>query len=228
MLSSEDEESDDMDEEIPSSPTDEFSVPDMANVGWMDVDEEFKEWIGSDEDEEDEDADEESENESMASASTVKSTSSQKRAIKRSRSSTPGVPQEINGDSPMDEETEKSRANKRQRTLSDRLAIAGEGGEAAVTEDILNAPNDTQEGVDIETHEEIGDDDEFDDDDDSLAAEFEREFLAESEDDEEEVEEAEEEAPVKEVTPSKEEFDDLFGPSDDGGGDDEADEKVDS
>lgn len=227
MLSSEDEESDDMDEEIPSSPTDEFSVPDMANVGWMDVDEEFKEWIGSDEDEEDEDADEESENESMASASTVKSTSSQKRAIKRSRSSTPGVPQEINGDSPMDEETEKSRANKRQRTLSDRLAIAGEGGEAAVTEDVLDAPNDTQEGVDIETHDEIGDDDEFDDDD-SLAAEFEREFLAESEDDEEEVEEAEEEAPVKEVTPSKEEFDDLFGPSDDGGGDDEADEKVDS
>lgn len=224
MLSSEDEESDEMDEEILSSPADELNAPDMANVGWMDVDEEFKAWIGSDgEDDEDEDDEEEEgggESESMASISTVKSTSSRRQPVKRSRSSTPGASQETNSDDIMDESADKPRANKRQRTLSDRSLKAGgfegvgEAGEVISTEGLPETPIGTQEGADMETREEIDDDDDFDDD--SFAAEFERELLAEVEDDEEE--DAEKEVATKEVTPSKEETAGTADTGDDGGG----------
>lgn len=220
MLSEEDEESDEMDEEIPSSPVDELNAPDMANVDWMNVDAEFKNWIGSD----DEDEGGESENESMVSASTVKSTPSQKRAAKRSRSSTPGASQETNGDSAVDEPTEKLRSNKRQRTLSDRSLKSGEVGEAVDTGDAPETSNNTQEDADVEVHEEIGDDDDFDDDD-SFAAEFEREFLAQDEDEEEE---GTEETTAIEPTSTKEEAEGIVGIGDDGGGGNEgADEKVD-
>lgn len=233
MLSSEDEESDEMDEEILSSPADELNAPDMANVGWMDVDEEFKAWIGSDgEEDEDDDDDEEEEgggeNESMVSISTVKSTSSQKRPVKRSRSSTPGASQETHNDDIMDESADISRANKRQRTLSDRSLKAGgfedvgevgEAGEVISTEDLPDTPIGTQEGADIETREEIDDDDDFDDD--SFAAEFERELLAEVEDDEEE--EAEKEVATKEAIPSKEETAGIVDTGDDGGGNEDKD-----
>lgn len=205
LLSSEDEDSDEMDEEIPSSPADEINAPDMSNVGWMDVDEEFKEWIGSDDEEE-------SENESMASVSTIKSTSSQKRAAKRSRSSTPGGSQNTHADSIMDEATDKSR-NKRQRTLSDRsLEIA-----TTSTEELPETSNAVLEGVNVGVNEEEDDDN----DDDSFAAEFEREFWAAVSD--EEVEEAEQEVAAKEATPSKEDIE-ADGKGDDGGGGNE-DEK---
>lgn len=227
MLSTEDEESDEMDEEIPSSPADELNAPDMANVGWMDVDEEFKAWIGSDdeEDEEEEENDEENEdeggevggeNESMASVSTVKSASSRKRPVKRSRSPTPVASQEINSDDIMDESADKSRAIKRQRTLSDRSLKAegvGEVEEVAPSEDLPETSTDLQEGAAIEAHEEI-DDDDFDDD--SFLAEFERELLAEIEDDEEE--EAEKEVTTKEATSLKEETGGVVDDGDDGGG----------
>lgn len=227
MLSSEDEESDEMDEEITSSPADELNAPDMANVGWMDVDEEFKAWIGSDDEEEEEEEEGGGgENQSMASVSTVKSTSSQKRPVKRSRSSTPDASQETNNDDIMDESADKSRSNKRQRTLSDRSLKAGEAGKAEgvgevgeviSTEGSPETPTDTQEGIDMETREEIDDDDDFDDD--SFAAEFERELLAEVEnDEEEEEEEAEKDVTTKEATPLKEETEGIVDAGDDGGG----------
>lgn len=169
LLSSEDDS--DMEEDISSNPADELNAPDMANVGWMDVDEEFKEWIGSDDD-----GDDVSENESMASASTVKSTLSQRRT-KRSRSSTPHE----NDDSIMDETMDKSR-HKRQRALSDRsleaAATAAAGGLSETSDAALE---------DADDHESLADEDhnENDDDDDSFAAEFEREFWAATDDDEE-------------------------------------------
>lgn len=229
MLSTEDEESDEMDEEIPSSPADELNAPDMANVGWMDVDEEFKAWIGSDGEEEDEEENEDEEevrgeNESMASISTVKSTSSQKRPVKRSRSPTPGTSQETSSDDIMDESADKSRAIKRQRTLSDRSLKAGgvgEVGEIFPIEDLPETSTDTQEGADVEAREEIDDDDDFDDD--SFLAEFERELLAEIEDDEEEVEE---EVAAKEATPSKGETEGIVDAGDDGGGGNEDKDKM--
>lgn len=231
MLSTEDEESDEMDEEIPSSPADELNAPDMANVGWMDVDEEFKAWIGSDDEEdEEEENDEENEddgeevggeNESMASVSTVKSTSSQKRPVKRSRSPTPGASQETNIDDIMDESADKSRAIKRQRTLSDRSLKAVGVEEVAPTEDLPETSTDPQEGAAMEAHEEL-DDDDFDDD--SFLAEFERELLAEIEDDEEE--EAGEEVTTKEATSLKEGTGGIVDDGDDGGGGNEDTDKM--
>lgn len=235
MLSTEDEESDEMDEEIPSSPADELNAPDMANVGWMDVDEEFKAWIGSDDEEdEEEENDEENgdegeevggENESMASVSTVKSTSGQKRPVKRSRSPTPVASQETNSDDIMDESADKSRAVKRQRTLSDR-SLKAEGveavGEVAPTEDLPETSTDLQEGAAMEAHEEIDDDDDFDDD--SFLAEFERELLAEIDDDEEG--EAEKEVTIKEATSLKEENGGIVHDGDGGGSNEDRENMV--
>lgn len=110
MLSSEDDDSDD--DEMQSIHTEEFSaaeMPDMTDVGWMDVDEELKEWLGSD----DEDTEAEDGN-APGDGSTDTIT---KKASKRSRSSTPD---EETGEPSLEDSIPGSRLSKRQKMVRNR------------------------------------------------------------------------------------------------------------
>ncbi|RPA99239.1 hypothetical protein L873DRAFT_1789822 [Choiromyces venosus 120613-1] len=111
MLSSEDDDSDD--DEMQSVHTEEFSaadMPDMTDVGWMDVDEELKEWLGSDDDEDTEAEDN--------NASDDKDTDNiPKKASKRSRSSTPD---EETGELSLEDSIPGSRLSKRQKMVRNR------------------------------------------------------------------------------------------------------------
>ncbi|PWW72119.1 hypothetical protein C7212DRAFT_287217 [Tuber magnatum] len=200
VLSSEDDDSDD-DEEMQSVHTEEFStaeMPDMTDVGWMDVDEELKEWLGSD--------DEDTEAEDGNAPDGEDTDTTPKKAGKRSRSSTPD---EEAGESSLEDSIPDSRLSKRQRVVRNRpnsgLRIvesvapstssyappsgtdtpgSSSGTLDGISEkDLEQEPDEPQEA---EREEERDDDD--DDDDDGFAQEFDRE-LAEMESDENDDEE---------------------------------------
>ncbi|CUS09653.1 unnamed protein product [Tuber aestivum] len=111
ILSSEDDDSED-DDEMQSVHTEEFStaeMPDMTGVGWMDVDEELKEWLGSD--------DEDTEAEDGNAPDDKNTDTAPKKVGKRSRSSTPD---EETGEHSLEDSIPGSRLSKRQRMVRNR------------------------------------------------------------------------------------------------------------
>ena len=190
MLSSEDDDSDD--DEMQSIHTEEFStaeMPDMTDVGWMDVDEELREWLGSD----DEDTEAEDGN-----APDVKSTDTiTKKASKRSRSSTPD---EETGEPSLENSIPGSRLSKRQKMVRNRpgsglrivegVAPSASSYAPPSGTDTPGSSSGTLDGIsekgleqEFDELQEVGEEEEEEDDFDGFAQEFDRE-LAEMEADE--------------------------------------------
>ncbi|KAG0642845.1 hypothetical protein HOY80DRAFT_567439 [Tuber brumale] len=192
ILSSEDDDSDD--DEMQSVHTEEFStaeMPDMTDVGWMDVDEELKEWLGSD--------DEDTEAEDGNAFDDKNTDTTSKKAGKRSRSSTPD---EETGDPSLEDSIPGSRLSKRQKMVRSRpssgLRIV-EGvvpstyappsgtdtpGSSAGTLDGISEKELEQESDELQEVGGEGEEEEEEEDDfDGFAQEFDRE-LAEMEADE--------------------------------------------
>ena len=195
MLSSEDDDSDD--DEMQSIHTEEFStaeMPDMTDVGWMDVDEELKEWLGSD------DEDTEAED---ANTPDVKSTDTiTKKASKRSRSSTPD---EETGEPSLEDPIPGSRLSKRQKMVRNRpssglrivegVAPSSSSYSPPSGTDTPGSSSGTLDGIsekgleqEFDELQEVGGEEEEEDDFDGFAQEFDRE-LAEMEADENDNEE---------------------------------------
>jgi RNA polymerase II subunit A-like phosphatase len=184
-MSSDDEEFEDMDdEEMQSTQTDDGflpdDLPDMANVGWMEVDEEFKEWIGSDtdwlgsDDEDDEDNDDDDDYGEGGDGSALSNNNNGKRA----RGTTPPSGG-LEGDA-----TPESRLSKRQKVSRERPASALRNVEASASNPNSASPSPGSNGTTLDGTTE-GDDDPGEDEggedhgeeSDDLEAEFERELV---------------------------------------------------
>ena len=197
-MSSDDEDFEDIeDEEMRSTHTDDAhlpdDLPDMANVGWMEVDEEFQEWIGSDtdwlgsdDDDDDENGDDEDYPEGPGDDSALSNNSLDRNNNgKRSRGSTP--PTEGHED---DIAAPESRLKKRLKTSKERHTTVLRSVEVPASNPNSASPSPRSSGTTLdgtseergedgdEEQDEGGEEEEEEEEEDDLAAEFEREFLA--------------------------------------------------